>query len=165
MIYSISLVLFIYFNFLFQIFKTFPSPEYVLITSVSFLFTSFSYVLSQTHQRLLRAQPLRRRQQPSSAGATQISSLVSLVNTIVGAGTLGLPLAFAKAGLVPSLIIFVIMLSLTLLSLYYVVYSSDATLLYSYGEVCIIFSFNPQCLFLYSWRLIFMDLSVFFSLH
>ena len=70
-------------------------------------------------------------------GTGPILSVVTLVNTVVGAGTLGLPYAFAKAGLVPSLSIFFTMLSLTILSVYYVVHVSDCTLLFSYGEVCI----------------------------
>lgn len=63
-------------------------------------------------------------------------SLINLVNTVIGAGTLGLPYAFARAGLVPALILYFFMLLVSFMSFYYLIISADSVLLYSYGEVC-----------------------------
>ena len=58
-----------------------------------------------------------------------------MVNAVIGAGVLGLPFAFAKAGLLPAIIIFFFMLLISYVSLVYVAYTSDALLVYSYGDV------------------------------
>ena len=68
-------------------------------------------------------------------GSTSVSSVINLVNSILGAGTFGLSFAFAKAGFILALIIFLSMLSLAYLSMFYVVHVSDGTQMFSYGEV------------------------------
>ena len=68
-------------------------------------------------------------------GATVLSSILNLVNTVIGAGTLGLPFAFYKAGLVPSLLLFALMLFISILTFNFMINVCDSTLTYSFGEV------------------------------
>ena len=65
------------------------------------------------------------------------TALISLINTVIGAGTLGLPYAFARAGVIPALLLYFFMLGVSYLSFHYLIVVSDSVLLYSYGEVCI----------------------------
>lgn len=67
--------------------------------------------------------------------ATVFSGIINLMNTIIGAGVLGLPYAFARAGVVPAILIFILMILYTFCSFSHLVYVSDATLVYSYGDV------------------------------
>ena len=74
--------------------------------------------------------------------ATPFHATLNLVNSVIGAGVLGIPFSFAKAGLVPAIIMFLLMTALNYVSLnckcYLTIlcYISDATLVYSYGDVC-----------------------------
>eukprot|EP00770_Monocercomonoides_exilis_P000205 MONOS_202.2-p1 / transcript=MONOS_202.2 / gene=MONOS_202 / organism=Monocercomonoides_exilis_PA203 / gene_product=AminoAcid/AuxinPermease(AAAP) Family Protein / transcript_product=AminoAcid/AuxinPermease(AAAP) Family Protein / location=Mono_scaffold00003:244646-247749(+) / protein_length=869 / sequence_SO=supercontig / SO=protein_coding / is_pseudo=false len=67
--------------------------------------------------------------------ASFLSATTNIVNTIVGAGTLGLPFAFAKAGFLPALLIYVFMLAVSYLSLDYLVEVADAIGVYSLGDM------------------------------
>ena len=68
--------------------------------------------------------------------ATSLHSVLNLINVSIGAGVLGLPFAFAKAGLIPGLLIFCCVSIICYISLTYLGYVCDAVLVYSYGEVC-----------------------------
>ena len=87
--------------------------------------------------------------------ATSFHSILNLVNVSIGAGVLGLPFAFAKAGLIPSLSIFCCVSVICYISLTYLSYVCDAILVYSYGEVWShffhIFFFDLQRFFLVRW--------------
>ncbi|KAK2947253.1 Transmembrane amino acid transporter [Blattamonas nauphoetae] len=67
--------------------------------------------------------------------ATIVSGTINLVNTVIGAGTLGLPYAFAKAGLLPAILMFIALALLSYLTMYYIAYASDVTLCYSCGDI------------------------------
>ncbi|KAK2961174.1 Transmembrane amino acid transporter [Blattamonas nauphoetae] len=64
-----------------------------------------------------------------------VGATVNMVNAVIGAGLLGLPFAFAKAGIVPATIMAVFMCFLSMLTGYYLSYASDATNTYVYGEL------------------------------
>ena len=68
--------------------------------------------------------------------AHPVNSVLNMVNAVIGAGVLGLPFAFAKAGILPAILIFAVMVVISYLSLTYVAYTADALLVYSYGDVC-----------------------------
>ena len=72
---------------------------------------------------------------PRKKPTKPFSAVLNLVNSVLGAGVLGIPYAFAKAGIIPSVIIFVMMIILNYVSLLILCYISDATLVYSYGDV------------------------------
>lgn len=89
--------------------------------------------------------------------AKPLNAVINLVNAVIGAGVLGLPFAFAKAGLVPAILIFLMMLVFSYLSLRFLIYVSDATLVYSYGDVCrlpfFLCSFFFVLICIFSWLL------------
>ncbi|KAK2964626.1 Transmembrane amino acid transporter [Blattamonas nauphoetae] len=62
-------------------------------------------------------------------------AVISLVNSTLGAGMLGIPLAYAKAGLVPALLMHVMMGLLSWASFYFLTYSAEATGCYTYGDL------------------------------
>ena len=64
---------------------------------------------------------------------------ISLINSTLGSGMLGIPLAYAKAGLLPAIAIHVVMAIVSFFSYYYLLYASDATQTFSLGEVRIFF--------------------------
>lgn len=68
--------------------------------------------------------------------ASPTGAVINMVNSVIGAGVLGLPFAFAKAGLVPAILIFFLMMVFAFISLNHLIYIADATLVYSYGDVC-----------------------------
>lgn len=72
---------------------------------------------------------------PKVKGATVASGVLNLVNTVIGAGVLGLPYAFYKAGLVPSILMFLLMYLISQVTFSYVVNVCDSTLVYSFGDV------------------------------
>ncbi|KAA6323259.1 MAG: hypothetical protein EZS28_054334, partial [Streblomastix strix] len=63
------------------------------------------------------------------------TAIISLVNSHLGAGMLGIPLAYAKAGLVPAIIMHILMGLISWFSYYFLTYSSEATGQYSYGDL------------------------------
>ncbi|KAA6369592.1 MAG: putative vacuolar amino acid transporter, partial [Streblomastix strix] len=63
------------------------------------------------------------------------TAIISLVNSHLGAGMLGIPLAYAKAGLVPAIIMHILMGLISWFSFYFLTYSSEATGQYSYGDL------------------------------
>ncbi|KAH7826138.1 putative AminoAcid/AuxinPermease(AAAP) Family Protein [Monocercomonoides exilis] len=67
--------------------------------------------------------------------ASQFSSIINLVNTVIGAGTLGLPFAIAKAGLLPASLMFLFMIIISFISFFQLIYVADATCLYTYGDL------------------------------
>lgn len=67
------------------------------------------------------------------------TAVISLVNSTLGAGMLGIPLAYAKAGLVPAIIMHILIGLISWFSFYFLTYSSEATGEYSYGDVCAVF--------------------------
>ena len=73
------------------------------------------------------------------AHATIAATSVSLINSTLGSGMLGIPLAYAKAGLFPAILIHVVMAIVSFFSYYYLLYASDATQTFSLGEVRILF--------------------------
>ena len=92
----------------------------------------------------------RRPKRRTKKAATPFHAVLNLVNSVLGAGVLGIPYAFAKAGIIPSIIIFVFMVILNYASLSIVCYIADATLVYSYGDVylCLfntIYHFSLAC--------------------
>ncbi|KAK2962004.1 Transmembrane amino acid transporter [Blattamonas nauphoetae] len=64
-----------------------------------------------------------------------VSGSMNLVNMVIGSGTLGLPFAFAKAGLVPAILMFVVFGLLSYLTFYYCMYASDVTMTYTFGDI------------------------------
>ena len=71
--------------------------------------------------------------------ASLASGSISLINSMLGAGMLGIPLAYAKSGLFPAIIVHLLMILVSYLTFYYLFYVSDATQTYSFGNVCIFF--------------------------
>ena len=79
--------------------------------------------------------------------ASFFTAVISLVNSTLGSGMLGIPLAYSKAGLVPAIILHVLMGVMSWASFYFLTYASEATGVYSYGDV---FFFSSLTFFLYS---------------
>ena len=73
------------------------------------------------------------KQQPH--GAKVLPSILNLVNTVIGAGVLGLPYAFYRAGLVLALLMFFLMVFVSMLTFNFMVDVCDSTLIYSFGDV------------------------------
>lgn len=65
------------------------------------------------------------------------TAVISLVNSTLGSGMLGIPLAYAKAGLIPALTLHIIMGVLSWMSFYFITYVTEALGEYSYGGVFI----------------------------
>ena len=77
--------------------------------------------------------------QDQYAHATIPATTISLINSTLGSGMLGIPLAYAKAGLFPAILIHIVMAVVSFFSYYYLLYASDATQTFSLGEVCLLF--------------------------
>ena len=78
------------------------------------------------------------------ANATIPATAISLINSTLGSGMLGIPLAYAKSGLLIAILIHIIMAIVSYFSYYYLIYASDATQMFSLGEVwtCIVFVYD-----------------------
>lgn len=83
------------------------------------------------------------------SNASFFSAVISLTNSTLGAGMLGIPLAYSKAGLFPAIVMQFSMAIMSYFSFYFMIYSSDVTQLYSLGEVCEIFSFMTILIILF----------------
>ncbi|KAK2958635.1 Transmembrane amino acid transporter [Blattamonas nauphoetae] len=83
--------------------------------------------------------PCRRRNKPKVSdglpNASMFSAVISLVNSTLGAGMLGIPLAYAKAGLLPAILMHITMAIMSLISFYFLVYVTDAMEQYTLGEI------------------------------
>ena len=79
--------------------------------------------------------PEEKKEEPASF----TTAIISLVNSTLGSGMLGIPLAYSKAGLVPAIVLHILMGLMSWASFYFLTYSSEATGVYSYGDVCFIF--------------------------
>ncbi|KAH7826385.1 putative AminoAcid/AuxinPermease(AAAP) Family Protein [Monocercomonoides exilis] len=73
----------------------------------------------------------KKEEKPASFG----TAVISLVNSTLGAGMLGIPLAYAKAGLVPAIILHLLMGVLSWISFYFLTYAAEATGMYTYGDL------------------------------
>ena len=79
---------------------------------------------------------------PKQAVTTFPAAVISLVNSTIGTGMLGIQLASAKGGLVPALILHVLMALNAWTTFYFLTYASEATGMYTYGELSMVL-FGP----------------------
>ncbi|KAK2947697.1 Transmembrane amino acid transporter [Blattamonas nauphoetae] len=71
------------------------------------------------------------KKKPSGFGAAYFN----ICNTIIGAGTLGLPLAFSRAGIALATVLLVIFCLLAQLASYHITYVADALCCYYYSDI------------------------------
>lgn len=74
---------------------------------------------------------------PSKRGGTVFGTLFNLINTIVGAGLLALPLAVKSSGLVVGIILLVVVVGMSIYSLFLLLKASEITGQYSYKDVAV----------------------------
>ena len=89
----------------------------------------------------------KNKQIPTNRNASIPSALISLVNSTLGAGMLGIPLAYAKAGILPALVIHVIMAVMSYYSFHFLIYADDAIQNWSFGDVCLPFEFSNSLIY------------------
>ena len=96
--------------------------------------------MDNSTQQLQPLELCQNQQQPQNAGeqryATVFSGTVNLIKTIIGAGILGLPFAFARSGILIFVLVFLMVAFISWLSLMYLIYVADATRIYTLGAVC-----------------------------
>ena len=98
--------------------------------------TSGKKVKGKTSSSSAKKKDEKQPKKPEDKVASLPTAIISMVNSTLGAGMLGIPLAYSKAGLVPAIILHVLMGVMSWISFYFLTYTSDATGMYTYGEVC-----------------------------